>query len=236
MKCSCGSRDIDFQESSGHAVCCNCGKIIEENAIVSSLEFEESGDRAHVIGQFVSADGMKPMRSNARMINRYTSSGESREITLANARRAIQQVASSLKLPSLYVDKAYRLYSKALQIRFMYGRQQTHIVATCLYTICRLEKSPHLLIDFSDALQVNVYVLGKAFLQFSRVMNLQEQLKVIDPALYLHRFSSRLNLGDKQNAIIMMSLRIITRMKKDWIVVGRRPDSICAIAMLIAAR
>jgi transcription factor IIIB subunit 2 len=134
----------------------------------------------------------------------------------------------------MYVDRAYRLYQLALQRNFIFGRRQAHVVATCLYIICRQEKSPHLLIDFSDALQVNVYVLGKSFLQFSKVLNLN--LPVIDPSLYIHRYATRLQLGDKMSNVITTSLRIVTRLKKDWITTGRRPDGICAVAMLIAAR
>ncbi len=41
MKCSkCGSRDIDFQESGGQSICVNCGTVLEENTIVSSIEFQ----------------------------------------------------------------------------------------------------------------------------------------------------------------------------------------------------
>jgi transcription factor IIIB subunit 2 len=151
-----------------------------------------------------------------------------------NARRAIAQVAANIKLPPLYVDRAYRLYQLALQRNFTFGRRQAHIVATCLYIICRQEKSPHLLIDFSDALQVNVYILGKSFLQFSHILNLN--LAVVDPSLYIHRFASRMELGDKMSTVSTVALRIVTRMKKDWIDIGRRPDSICAVALLIAAR
>ena len=89
------------------------------------------------------------------------SARESREVSLANARRTISHIASSLKLPLLYIDKAYRLYQLAVQKNYNLGRKQSHTVASCLYIICRQEKSPHLLIDFSDALQINIYVLGK---------------------------------------------------------------------------
>ena len=116
-----------------------------------------------------------------------------RDATLVNARRTISQVAGSLRLPPLYVDRAYRLYQLALQRNFIFGRKQLHVVATCLYIICRQEKSPHLLIDFSDSLQINVYVLGKSFLQFSKVLNLN--LPVVDPSLYIHRYATRLDLG-----------------------------------------
>lgn len=167
-------------------------------------------------------------------MGRHGDSRDSRDVTLVNARRSITQVASSLRLPPLYIDRAYRLYQLALQRNFIFGRRQAHVVATCLYIICRQEKSPHLLIDFSDALQVNVYVLGKSFLQFSKVLNLN--LPVVDPSLYIHRYATRLELGDKMGSVITTSLRIVTRLKKDWIATGRRPDGICAVAMFIAAR
>ena len=91
----------------------------------------------------------------------------------------------SLRLPPLYVDRAYRLYQLATQKNLIMRRRQSNMVAACLYAICRQEKSPHLLIDFSDALQVNVFVLGKAFMQFSSVLNLK--LPIVDPSLYIHR-------------------------------------------------
>ena len=236
MQCpSCGSRDIDYHEAGGHSACVQCGTVVEENVIVSSIEFQvslgklsicelqrrlrlhashyvllqESGDRSSVVGQFVSATSSKPFSSAVSARGRYGSNADSREATLANARRIITQVASSLRLPNLYVDRAYRLYQLALQRNFLMGRRVIHVVATCLYTICRQEKSPHLLIDFSDALQINVYILGKAFLQFSRSLNLK--LPIVDPSLYIHRFAARLDLGDKMGGVITTALRIVTR-------------------------
>ena len=235
MQCpSCGSRDIDFNDAGGHSACVNCGTVVEENTIVSSIEFQETGDRSSVIGQFVSATSSKPFNSAVRARGRYGSNRDSKDATLANARRVISQTASSLRLPSLYVDRAYRLYQLALQRNFILGRRVIHVVATCLYTICRQEKSPHLLIDFSDALQINVYILGKSFLQFSRTLNLK--LPLVDPSLYIHRFAARLDFGDKMTAVITTALRIVTRLKKDWINTGRRPDGVCAVSILIASR
>lgn len=234
MSCpACGSRDIDFHEANGHSYCVSCGTVLEENAIVSSIEFQESGDRSHVIGQFVSQNCSQPFSANSRARGRFGTSN-SRDITLANTRRVISQVAGNLHLPPLYIDRAYRLYQLALQKNFVFGRRQMHVVATCLYVICRQEKSPHLLIDFSDALQVNVFVLGKAYLQFIRLLSLR--LPIVDPSLYIHRFAQRLELGPKVNAVATTALRIVTRMKKDWIILGRRPDGICACAMLVSCR
>ena len=237
MEChTCGSRDIDFHESMGHSACVSCGTVVEENTIVSSIEFQETGDRSHVIGQFVSATCSKPYNAAVRARGRYGNSRESRDTTLAQARRIIAQVANQLRLPSGYIDRAYRLYQMALDKKFVFGRRQVTVVATCLYTVCRQEKSPHLLIDFSDALQVNVFLLGSSFLRFIRMLNMDIDLPTVDPALYIHRFATRLEVGDKLNQIITMSLRLVTRLKKDWICTGRRPDGICAAAILIATR
>lgn len=60
MECpTCSSTEIELIESSGHAVCIQCGTVLEENTIVSSVEFQETGDRSHVIGQFVSGTSSK---------------------------------------------------------------------------------------------------------------------------------------------------------------------------------
>lgn len=38
------------------------------------------------------------------------------------------------------------------------GRKTEFVVAACLYIVCRYEKTSHMLLDFADALQVNVCV------------------------------------------------------------------------------
>ena len=116
----------------------------------------------------------------------------------------------------------------------MQGRKTTHVVAACLYIACRQQKTQHMLIDFSDALQVNVYTLGTCFLKFRRLLGLK--LEIIDPALYVYRFASYLELGEKANAVSLTALRIVARMKRDWIVAGRRPAGVCAASLLIASR
>jgi len=91
-----------------------------------------------------------------------------------------------------------------------------------------------MLIDFSDALQVNVYTLGTCFLKFRRLLGLK--LAILDPALYIYRFAAHLDLDDKANMVALTALRLVGRMKRDWIVAGRRPAGICAAALLIASR
>ncbi|KAJ8598551.1 hypothetical protein CTAYLR_001373 [Chrysophaeum taylorii] len=243
MRCvnpSCGSTEIDFSEASGDAVCVVCGTVCEESAIVSSIEFSENaGGASSVVGQFVSASCTKPYGGGGGMGGfgkgkRFGFLRSSRETTLATGRRKIAQVASSLRLGAFFVDGAQRLFSMAAQRNFNQGRKSLHVACACLYVMCRREKSAHMLIDFSDVLQVNVYSLGSTFLKFRRLLNLE--LPLIDPSLYIHRFAAKLELGDKAPAVASTALRVVQRMKRDWIETGRRPAGVCAAALLIGAR
>lgn len=217
-------------------MCTECGVILEENAIVSNVEFVEGqGGASSMVGQFVSATSRKAYTGGGgRAGGNYGFSRDSRETTLANGRRRIQEVASRLRLGGHYVDAAHRLFTIAVEKNFVQGRRTIHVVAACLYISCRQEKSQHMLIDFSDALQVNVYTLGTVFLKFRRLLGLK--LAILDPALYIYRFAAHLDLDDKANAVALTALRLVGRMKRDWIVAGRRPAGICAAALLIAAR
>ena len=239
---NCGSSEIEQHDQSGASVCIECGVVVEENAIVSSVEFVEgAGGASSMVGQFVSATSSKAFTGGpggpggaGMRGGRYGFSRDSRETTLANGRRRIQDVASRLRLGSHFVDSAHRLFTVAVERNFVQGRRTTHVVAACLYIACRQEKSQHMLIDFSDALQVNVYTLGTCFLKFRRLLGLK--LEIIDPALYVYRFAAHLDLDEKANAVALTALRLVARMKRDWIVAGRRPAGVCAAALLIAAR
>lgn len=57
----------------------------------------------------------------------------------------------------------------------------------------------------------------------------------VDPALYMHRYASRLGFGDKGKEVSDTATRIVSSMKRDWIHTGRRPSGVCGAALLIAA-
>lgn len=180
----CGSTETDYDPAKGDTVCVNCGTVIEENTIVSEVQFAEDANGASsVVGQFISSSGTGMSSSFAK---------ESREITISNGRRKISHIAGALSLNSHHVEAAQRFFLLAVQHNFIQGRRTQHVVAACLYIVCRREKTPHMLIDFSDVLQTNVFALGSTFLKFTRLLNLQ--LPLIDPSLYIHRCARALQL------------------------------------------
>jgi transcription factor IIIB subunit 2 len=205
----------------------NCGNVLEEGAVVNEVTFQESSNGASaVVGQFVSEFG------GVRGRGGYGK--DAREVTLALGRRIISRIASVLQLSSHHIDAAQRFFLLAVQHNFIQGRRMQNVVSACLYVVCRREKTAHMLVDFSDALQTNLYELGAVFLRFCRLLNLR--LPVVDPSLYIHRFASKLDFGDSTHSVAMTALRLVSRMKRDWMSTGRRPAGICGSCLFIAAK
>ncbi len=194
---------------------------------MNEVTFQESSNGASaVVGQFVSEFG------GVRGRGGYGK--DAREVTLALGRRIISRIASVLQLSSHHIDAAQRFFLLAVQHNFIQGRRMQNVVSACLYVVCRREKTAHMLVDFSDALQTNLYELGAVFLRFCRLLNLR--LPVVDPSLYIHRFASKLDFGDSTHSVAMTALRLVSRMKRDWMSTGRRPAGICGSCLFIAAK
>ncbi|KAK1791256.1 hypothetical protein P4O66_013271, partial [Electrophorus voltai] len=198
---TCGGTDVDVDQARGNAVCMGCGSVLEDSIIVSEVTFvESSGGASSAVGQFVSSDG----QSNGPSLGgNYTGMGkESRAQTLQNAKRQIKHLGHQLQMNQHCLDTAFNFYKMALSKRLTRGRKSAHVIAACLYLVCRTEGTPrilqerikgtewgvwmkrrkdlsatgqcpsdwltHMLLDLSDLLQVNVYVLGRTFLVLAR--------------------------------------------------------------------
>ncbi|KAH9383502.1 hypothetical protein HPB48_025017 [Haemaphysalis longicornis] len=57
-----------------------------------------------------------------------------------------------------------------------------------------------------------------------------------DPCLYIVRFAHHLEFGEKTHEVSMTALRMVQRMKRDWMHTGRRPSGLCGAALLVASR
>lgn len=226
----CDSDEIDHDPARGDAVCIDCGAVLEESVIVAEVGFtEDARGKASAIGQHVNAHGRPNTFSVFPGFSR-----EATEITMSNGRRKIWHMVSALRLATRHAEAALRLFRLAVERNFHKGRRMVNVCCACLYVVVRIERTPHMLIDFSDVLETNVYVLGHTFLKFAQILNIE--LPIIDPSLYIHRFASKLEFGDKTHAVAMSALRLLARMRRDWMSYGRRPNGLCGAALIIASR
>ncbi|XP_061785883.1 BRF1 general transcription factor IIIB subunit b isoform X1 [Nerophis lumbriciformis] len=231
---TCGGVDIDVDQARGSAVCTSCGSVLEDNIIVSEVQFVEgSGGVSSAVGQFVSTDG--PVKTPLLGSGFHTSVGkESRAQTLQSGRRQIHHLGNQLQLNQHCLDTAFNFFKMVVSRHLTRGRKTEHVIAACLYLVCRTEGTPHMLLDLSDLLQVNVYILGKTYLLLARELCINAP--AIDPCLLIPRFAHMLEFGAKTHDVSMTALRLVQRMKRDWMHTGRRPSGLCGAALLVAAR
>eukprot|EP00111_Clytia_hemisphaerica_P024927 TCONS_00073442-protein len=227
---NCGGTEIDHDQARGDSVCVGCGSVVESLCIVNEVEFQEnSAGNASVIGQFVSAEG-----HHSRAGYKYSLGRDHRQVILDNGKRLINQLGSNLKMTNHCLESAFMFYKMAVSKRFTSGRRTIHVIGACLYLVSRTEKTPHMLLDVCDVVQCDVVTLGRVFLQLARELCID--CPIVDPSLYIHRFAHQLDFGEKENEVSMSALRIMARMKKDWIHFGRRPSALCGAALIIAAK
>ncbi|XP_050085083.1 transcription factor IIIB 90 kDa subunit [Anopheles aquasalis] len=233
-KCNnCGSTDIEVDNARGDAVCTNCGSVLEDNIIVSEVQFEENAHGASsAVGQFVASDS----RGGATSYGKFPVSigTESREVTLRKARQGIAMLCSQLRLNNHCIETACNFFKMALIRNLTRGRRNTHIYAACVYITCRTEGTSHLLIDISDVLQICCYELGRTYLKLSQSLCIN--IPSIDPCIYIMRYANKLDFREKTHEVSMTAQRLVQRMKKDSIHSGRRPSGLCGAALLLAAR
>ena len=145
---------------------------------------------------------------------------DSSQIRLNKAYKLIQLVSSKLSKINIFfikyfffllaisqylIDMAKRIFNLASNKKFIQGRKTKNVIGAILYTVCRIQKTGHLLIDFSDVLQVNLYVLGSIYLKLIKILQLN--IPLIDPSLYIHRFCAKLEFGDKSKLVENTSLK-----------------------------
>ncbi|KAJ0062970.1 hypothetical protein NL108_010007, partial [Boleophthalmus pectinirostris] len=230
----CGSSEVDVDHARGVSVCMGCGSVLEDSLIVSEVEFVESGGGGSLaVGQFVSSQGGS--RAPTFGDSHISLGRESRAQTLQKAKTQITMLGQQLQMNQHCLDTAFNFYRMALSKGLTRGRKSVHVAAACLYMVCRTEGTPLLFLNLWLYLfQVNVYVLGKTFLTLARELCINAP--AIDPCLYIPRFAQMLEFGEKNHEVSMTALRLVQRMKRDWMHTGRRPSGLCGAALLVAAR
>ncbi|KAI5181902.1 transcription factor IIIB 90 kDa subunit [Nematocida sp. AWRm80] len=224
MKCGiCKSSKIETDAARDISYCTSCGLVVEESTIVSDVQFAQDTKGTSVLqGQYVSMGDTKKL-----VAGRFITTNH-----MANIKAIAKSIGEALGIGETQINAALRWYNISLQFNFTKGRRTQVLLAACLYITCREEETPHMLIDFAAVLRVNVFKIGGMFLKLTRLLNISVPL--IDPSLYVPRFCNKLQLPGQM--IAKTALRLIARMDRDWMIIGRKPAGICGAAILISSR
>ncbi|KAI9800544.1 MAG: hypothetical protein M1825_004093 [Sarcosagium campestre] len=223
------------EDHDGQRVCETCGTVVSDSNIVSEVQFGETSSGAAIVqGGFVSAD-----QTHAHsMGSAFKRAGgmESREVSEANGKRYINQLAAALHIPPATSEAAFQMYKLASYHNFIQGRRTKNVAAVCLYVACRKQKrNSVMLIDFSDILNINVFKLGQTFKDFTKELEITGYEPVL-PENLVYRFATKLEFGRMTEQVAQDAARLVQRMDRDWMTTGRRPSGICGACLILAAR
>lgn len=173
--------------------------------------------------------------------------GTNHELAVQKGMTTLSRIADQLQLSTQIQEAGRRMYTLAVQMAFNQGRASRFVASACLYVVCRRNRSPHLLIDFSDVLQSPVKNLGRIYMKLQRRLVGADpafssaagagtiEVPIVDPSVFIERFSRRLEFGGMQRKVQNTAMRLIQCMHRDWICTGRRPNGLCGAALLVAA-
>ncbi|KAI8898454.1 hypothetical protein BC833DRAFT_589676 [Globomyces pollinis-pini] len=138
------------------------------------------------------------------------------------------------------VNMACNILDLALSHNYTKGRNYNCVIGGCCYIACRLNKTSHMLMDFSEAFAINVFSIGAVFVKlrdlFFNGKDADQMLPLVDPALYMARFAEKLEFGEMKEQVIMSALKLAQGMERSSLVTGRKPAGICAASLFVAAR
>ena len=221
--------NIQKDPNTGMLICLTCGNVVEESQVVNALEFDEDQKAA---GTFM--DFNKPSYFHPGGRNTLSQMIDPSQRNLNRAFKLIDNVSKILTINESIVKYAKKLYTIASNKKFTQGRNTKHIVGAILYLACRKNQTTHLLIDFSEVLRINLFIIGSLYIKLIKITG--QQIQIIDPSLYMHRFCNKFNFGNNAKEIERTALKILQFMKRDWITTGRRPSGLCGACILISAK
>ncbi len=248
-------------ESEQGLICDTCGAVaLEESGLVSEQGFGETDSGAITALGVRVQEGQTHQRTYATggaLGNAGREPTVNRERSEAHARTIMQSYQTLLGVRQAEVDAGLQLFKLAWGVSFVQGRTIDSVAVVCLYLACRRkheqiqnERRPMyslMLIDFAEKLNVDVFALGKMYTDLVRKLFLQadgsvqgevsSDLLAMGPEVLVSRFVDELEFDKAhRDKIKMDAIRIVQRMKRDWMSTGRRPSGVCGAAVILAAR
>jgi transcription factor IIIB subunit 2 len=150
----------------------------------------------------------------------------------------MQGYAQQLNVSDNMVAAGTQVFKLASSANFIQGRTLASVAAVCLYAACRASPPCKvMLIDLADLVQVNVFKLGRIFKKLNEVVPIgNDGLIPVYPEDLIWRFATKMEFHQDTARVAEDAVRLVKRMSRDWMVMGRRPSGICGACLLMAAR
>lgn len=236
---ACGCGNPSFEVIDGAKICLNCGTQVSENNIVAEVTFGETSSGAAAVDGVRVGEDQRHGNSFNRNAQRMGMGGSGRSDSELNGREAMRVFTGKLPISQKTVDEALHLWKLAARDGFTKGRRAEEVGGACLYGACRRDKeNTVLLMDLAEVIAVNVFSLGDTYKELAKKLYLDVHAKLhqIEVEPLILKYALKLEFGDKTRQVAEDAVKIIRRMKRDWIVTGRHPAGLCGACIILAAR
>ena len=245
----CGGRP---ETARGETLCGDCGLVLSEYRIDHGPDWRSFADDdrdpkrtgapltrsrhdrglSTKIGRSTRAKGRK-RRQFARMRRQHNRAriSSKRERNQVYAFTEIRRLTGVLSLPDRIRDHACSLFRSAQSEDLLPGRSLEGFAAACVYAACRVARVSRTVQEVADVAKATESEQTAAYDAINRELGLP--VGPIDPAEYVPRFASRLDLsGDVERR----AREYVAEAAERGIVAGRHPSGVAAACLYTAGR
>ncbi|MFB6251421.1 MAG: transcription initiation factor IIB family protein [Halobellus sp.] len=245
----CGGRP---ETTRGETLCGDCGLVLSEYHVDHGPEWRSFADRdtdpkrtgapltrsrhdrglSTEIGRSTRVKGRK-RRQLSRMRRQHNRARipTKRERNQVYAFTEIRRLTGSLSLPDRIRDHACSLFRSAQSEDLLQGRSLEGFAAAAVYAACRIASVSRTVEEVASAAKATEAEQSAAYDAINRELGLP--VGPIDPAEYVPRFSSELELP---NAVERQARKYVTEAAERGLTVGRNPSGVAAACLYTAAR
>ncbi|QCC46499.1 transcription initiation factor IIB [Halobellus limi] len=245
----CGGRP---ETARGETLCGDCGLVLSEYRIDHGPDWRSFADDdrdpkrtgapltrsrhdrglSTKIGRSTRAKGRK-RRQFARMRRQHNRAriSSKRERNQVYAFTEIRRLTSVLSLPDRIRDHACSLFRSAQSEDLLPGRSLEGFAAACVYAACRVARVSRTVQEVAEAAKATEDEQTAAYDAINRELGLP--VGPIDPAEYVPRFASRLDLSGE---VERRAREYVAEATERGIVAGRNPSGVAAACLYTAGR
>ena len=203
---------------------------------------EDAGGRTTAQGDFI-GENARHAQTLGRGVTQRVGGGERNKAQELerNGKRWLAGMCPRLGIPESVQIQACTLYMMAGDHNFSAGRRTDEVIAACLYAACRRNpQNTIMLIDISELLRMNVFRLGEVYKDLCRELYIKAggvgTQQLVEVESLIMKYCRKLQFADATRQVAEDAVKIVRRMKRDWMVTGRHPAGLCGACIILAAR
>ena len=252
------SGHVATDEAQGETVCEDCGLVVDEDAVDRGPEWRafdasERDEQSRVgapttntmhdkglstnigwqnqdaYGNALSARKREKMQ-RLRTWNERFRTRDARERNLKQALGEIDRMASALGLPENVRETASVVYRRALDEELLPGRSIEGVATASLYAAARQVGTPRSLDEIATVSRVEKKEVGRTYRYVIRELGME--IRPADPAKYVPRFASELDVPDEAER---RARELLQTARDEGVHSGKSPVGLAAAAVYAAA-